>query len=68
MVISLMPETGANLMNVYCIPLEFIYKFPDDPYLIEEVGNNFNDFINKTLEAPYLKETIEDSASKWFLC
>ncbi len=66
MVISLMPETGENLMNVYCIPLEFIYKFPDDSILIEQVVNNFNDFINKTLEAPYLKEKIEDSASKWF--
>ena len=66
MVISLLPKTEANQMNIYCIPLEFIYKFPDDPYLIEEVGNNFNDFINKTLEAPYLSETIEDSASKWF--
>ena len=66
MVVTLMPKTGENLMNIYCIPLEFIYKFPDDPDDIEKVGNNYNNFIEKILEAPYLYEEIEGSASKWF--
>ena len=66
MAISLYPEIGKDLMNVYCVPLEFIFKYPDSGYLIEKVGKNLTYFLDKTLAAPYLNETIENSASKWF--
>ena len=64
MVISFIKTEENNLLDVYCIPLEYIYKFPDDITLI--IKENYKNFITNTLKAPNLNETIENSASKWF--
>ncbi len=45
-------KTKENCLDVYCIYLEYIYKFPEN--------------VSNTLDAPNLNETIENSVSKRF--
>ena len=61
MIISFI-KTNKNFLDVYCIYLEYIYKFPEDTTLIKD--ENYINFISNTLKAPNLNETIENSISK----
>ncbi len=63
MVISFI-KTKENLLHIYCIPFENIYKFPEDVTLIKD--ENYINFSSNIFIATNLNETIENSSSKWF--
>ena len=62
MAITLTPN-GEHSMDIYCVPLEWIYTYPDDP---TKITTNIKRFLTDELGAYYVNDTATNISSRWF--
>ena len=59
-------KLDENNLEVYCVPFEFLYNYPDDEtYYDNNTINNITKLLDEKLGAFYVKKTFENIPSKW---
>ena len=59
-------KLNDNSLEVFCVPIEFLYNFPEDETFYEKkTNNNIKEIIDDELGAFYVKKSFENIATKW---